>query len=305
LTAPVLGRLSDTLGRKPLFIFACMVITAPSVCLLLSPVNLLPYLVCTVLRGFAGGPNGIFPLITAYLADLYPAEVRSKYFGWSFAIFSVGFILSPLITLFDRGASNETVFKVSVAFNLLSVLLAFALPESLARNSRVPMKGGWRNVLPFRALNKLFHCKITLVLACISFFFTVCENGIETTIFYFLNDRLGFMEKDNARLFLILGVSSLFVQSIALPILLKFASDSSVLRIGLVSYIFHLLLFAWSTSKWMVDANMLLAGFTFLTFPAINGLMSSVLSGKDQGVGFGTLASVRGIAAALGPLMFG
>jgi MFS family permease len=86
---------------------------------------------------------------------------------------------------------------------------------------------------------------------------------------------------------------------------IRFMSEHSVLLLGLGFNVSHLLVYALATKRWMIFANMFLAGLTFLSFPATSGILSSALSPCDQGLGLGTLAAVKGLSNVLGPLLFG
>lgn len=147
----------------------------------------------------------------------------------------------------------------------------------------------------------------------------------------YLHDKFAFTADDNAYVMLLIGLSSIFVQVFLLKFLLgngktRYSkpheeeedamepegeaatgcmSEHSVLLLGLGFNICHLLVYALATQRWMIFANMFLAGMTFLAFPATSGILSSALSSHDQGIGLGTLAAVKGLSNVLGPLLFG
>jgi len=133
---PVLGRLGDLLGRRPVFLAALSVLVAGSVLGGLA-VDLPTLVAARAVQGLGGG--ALVVLVYAVLADLLPARRRAPVMTAVGAVFAVCAIAGPLL----GGWLAETVgwrwaFWVNVPVGVLAVLLAArTLPRG--RPQRAPV----------------------------------------------------------------------------------------------------------------------------------------------------------------------
>jgi EmrB/QacA subfamily drug resistance transporter len=90
---PVFGKLSDTHGRKPLFLAAIATFLAGSVlCAFAASMPML-----AAFRAVAGvGAGGIFALTSAVLGDIVPPRERAKYGGYFVATYAVASVAGPV-----------------------------------------------------------------------------------------------------------------------------------------------------------------------------------------------------------------
>jgi EmrB/QacA subfamily drug resistance transporter len=93
VSVPVYGKLSDTHGRKPLFVIAITVFLAGSAaCALATSMPML-----AAFRAVAGiGAGGILALTSAVLGDVVPPRERAKYGGYFVATYAVASLLGPV-----------------------------------------------------------------------------------------------------------------------------------------------------------------------------------------------------------------
>jgi EmrB/QacA subfamily drug resistance transporter len=93
VSIPVYGKLSDTHGRKPLFVIAIAVFLAGSV--LCAFAVSMPML--AVFRAFQGiGAGGILALTSAVLGDVVPPRERAKYGGYFVATYAAASLVGPV-----------------------------------------------------------------------------------------------------------------------------------------------------------------------------------------------------------------
>lgn len=127
--APILGRLSDRIGRRPVLILSQLgtltgaVLTAVA----LSPV----YLV--VARLIDGATGGNISVAQAYLTDITPAADRAKSVGLVIAAFGLGFIIGPAFGAFMSASYGPRLtFACAAAASACTIVLSvFLLKESL------------------------------------------------------------------------------------------------------------------------------------------------------------------------------
>jgi len=84
-------------------------------------------------------------------------------------------------------------------------------------------------------------------------------------------------------------------------------SDSSLLLIGIAHLLFIMaggVVVYWLDYQWFGYVIAYFFGVTFMISPLINGIVSTYLSKREQGVGLGVLHSAKGITASVGPYMF-
>jgi EmrB/QacA subfamily drug resistance transporter len=93
VSVPVYGKLSDTHGRKPLFVIAIAVFLAGSVlCAFAASMPML-----AAFRAVAGiGAGGMLALTSAVLGDVVPPRERAKYGGYFVATYAVASLLGPV-----------------------------------------------------------------------------------------------------------------------------------------------------------------------------------------------------------------
>lgn len=126
------GRLSDRLGRKPLFLAALSIFLLGSVIGALAP-TMAALVTGRAVQGLGGG--GLLILVQAMLADLVPARQRARALAAVSAVFAVAAVLGPVLGggLVER-LDWRAVFWVSVPLALVAlVAAAAALPPQTAR----------------------------------------------------------------------------------------------------------------------------------------------------------------------------
>ncbi len=131
LGAPLLGRLSDRFGRKPVLIVSQMGTLGGF--LLLGFANSLPLLFLSRIIDGLSGAN--IAMAQAAIADSTTEKTRTQGLGLIGAAFGVGFVLGPilaLIVLATTGQNYQAVAFTAAFFSLMSILLTiFWFKETL------------------------------------------------------------------------------------------------------------------------------------------------------------------------------
>ncbi|MFB6171649.1 MAG: MFS transporter [Haloarculaceae archaeon] len=220
LFAPVLGRLSDSYGRRPIILLS----VAGSV-VAWTLFGLGGGLVVLFLaRMLAGAMGGNISAAQAYVADVTPPEERASALGLLGAAFGLGFIFGPAlgglfasqaVVTAARGllpaAVPATQFSLpSFAAAGLSLLnLAFAAvvltePDvTRTPGARVSLVGQFRNAL---ADDRLRGLVIAFFLLSVAF------SGVQVMFIPFAADQYGYAESQTALLLTYIGVLGVLVQ---------------------------------------------------------------------------------------------
>ena len=219
LCAPLLGRLSDRLGRRPVLLGSIAGSVVAYALLAAAPY----YAVILLARALAGVAAANYAIAQAYLADITPPEGRAKAMGLVGAAFGIGFVLGPALggLLAHAGSLTPALAGlgpriVPVAAGLLAAVnLAFAaasLPESLSpelRRQAGLRKGSWLGVTELREVWRDSPLRGLMLLFFLVMF---CFAIMETTLALFCQARFGYGARETSWLFVFVGVVLVIVQ---------------------------------------------------------------------------------------------
>ena len=147
LFSPVLGSLSDRFGRRPIILLSNFGLGLDYILMALAP-NLRWLFVGRVISGITAAS---ISTAGAYIADVTPPEQRAAKFGMLGAAFGAGFVVGPALGGLLGDINPRLPFWVAAGFSLANGLYGlFVLPESLKRERRMPFS--WRKANPVGAL---------------------------------------------------------------------------------------------------------------------------------------------------------
>jgi DHA1 family tetracycline resistance protein-like MFS transporter len=310
--APILGRLSDRVGRRPVLLLS-LIGTSLGFLLMgfahripfgvalfgLSPVIIWLFL-ARIIDGISGGN---ISTAQAYIADVTPPDQRAKGMGLIGAAFGLGFIFGPAIGGLMTAFSPEAPFYFAAGLAALNATaLYFLLPESLAPEHRHAARRPAR-------LQQIFEeagsWQLKAVFATY-FFATVAFAMLTVTFALFANHRFRFDARHTGYLFSYVGVLGAFIQGGLLGKLVKVFGEKLLAVVGTV--IFSAALFALplaATLPMLLLASTGIAIGNSLVTPTLNSLASKSVSPAYQGRILGTMASVASLARIIGPSIGG
>ncbi len=208
--APILGRLSDRFGRKPILLIS----QAGSFLgfLLLGFSNALWLLfVSRIIDGLSGAN---IATAQAVISDLTNEKTRTQGLGLIGAAFGLGFILGPVIAfivLMATGGSYQAVAFAAAFFSFLSILLTwFWLHETLDRQGLA--ENPRRKSFSFQAMFQALGRPTIGLLLVLMFFQQVAFGGYEQLFSLFTLNRLGMDATSTAGLFVVAGLFIVVVQ---------------------------------------------------------------------------------------------
>ena len=296
---PILGRLSDRFGRRPVLIVSLFG-TAIGF-LIMGWASSLPLLFAA--RIIDGASGGNISTAQAYIADVSTPENRSRAMGLIGAAFGLGFTFGPMIGGVMSHISYGAPFYFAAALAALNVVLIyFILPESLSAEHRSQPHDRTRMVEIFRhGHGRLFG---TIV---VTYFFTISGFAIMTTLFaLFTEKHFGFSARETGYLFGFIGIISVILQGGLIGRLIRTFGETNLARSGL-----FLLALALAVLPFVPTIPMLLlvcaalAIANGLTTPTLNGLASQMIDRGWQGRALGLMQSASALGRLLGPLLGG
>jgi predicted MFS family arabinose efflux permease len=307
LATPVIGKLSDRFGRKPLLIISLFGTVVANAIAGFAP-NAAILFFARFLDGITGGNNSV---AQAVMSDVTTPSNRTRAFGINGAAFGLGFVLGPAVSLLAQKISLGTSFVISAIVASIALLLTiFYLPETLDRKpEQFPLRGGKAIDIFDLGLDSLIKGlaipKIGILLI-VNF-----AIGTTFTIFTFAFQPyfLKVLEQNNEALtmmFFIFGVLGVIMQTAGIPALNRKFNVTQILFIGLfIRSTTFALMPVWQNIVYFVGVSIVFSLFNSLVQPAVNALISLNAKPEDQGVALGLNSSYLSISNAIGPVIAG
>ena len=296
LCAPILGRLSDRFGRRPVLLLSLFGFALDYVLLYFAP-TIGWLFVARLLSGICGAS---FTTATAYIADISTNENRTKNFGMIGGAFGLGFIIGPLIGGFLGDISTRLPFIVAAGLTFINWLYGyFVLPESLPENSRRAFS--WSSAIPGKSLLSLKKYPAIIGLLLSYFLIYIAAHAVQSHWTFFV------IEKFNWSKFMIglslgtVGAVIALVQAVLIRKINPWLGNERSVYIGFSFYAIGLFLFAFANQGWMMFAILIPYGFGGIAGPALQSIISTQVKPNEQGELQGALTSLISLTSIIGP----
>ncbi len=247
VASPLLGRLSDRVGRRPVLLvsLACSVLSylwlalAPALWMLFAA------------RLLAGAGAGNIAAAQAYIADVTPPEKRAKGMGMIGAAFGLGFTVGPAIGGLLAGSDPTTAALARPAFLAAALsAIAFLITAARLKESLPPEARGAKDRPGRIALLRSAVTRPTLGRLVLLFFITVAAfAGMETTFALWANDKFGWGPEQIGWIFFYVGIVLAALQGGAIGKLAARFGEARLVTFG--AAFIGLGLLAWhSPTRW-------------------------------------------------------
>lgn len=301
--SPILGRLSDKHGRRPV-LFISIIGTGIGFLILGFATTLWMLFVGRILDGITGGN---ISTAQAYIADITTKEERAKGMGLLGAAFGLGFIFGPAIggILSQWGVAVPFLFAAGLCF-ANATLLYFTLPETVTADhpARTLAAGG-------RGLSQLIESlrqpRLGFVLI-IYFMFIVAFSIMTTTFSLYTMFRFGYDAKHNGYLFAYVGIIAVIIQGGLIGRLVKRFGELPLVIVGALFFAGSLFAVPFVGPQVGGLLALLIGGGIFsagnsLATPSLTSLASKSVGRGEQGSVLGVTQSVASLARAVGPTL--
>jgi DHA1 family tetracycline resistance protein-like MFS transporter len=319
LAAPILGQLSDRLGRRPVLALS---IFGTSIGYALFAIGIvtknIPLLFAA--RALDGITGGNLAVAQAAIGDISTNENRAKNFGLLGAAFGLGFIIGPYLGgrlsapnanfygLFHTpswfGAATPFWFAALLALaNCLVVLTT--LPETLKtrmHGARIEIGQALNNVV------RGFRSDRLRVILVSGFMFNIGFTFFTTFFGVYLRNNFGFDQSKTGDYFALVGLFIAFSQVVLVSRVSKKLSDWKVLRFsyfGMATMMLVYFLTPTSTPAYLYLVIPFFTAFNGLTMANMSSLVSRSAEAGKQGQAMGIYSSVQSLAQVPASILVG
>lgn len=296
--APVLGGLSDKMGRRPILLGSLLGLGADYIFMAFAP-TLAWLFVGRIVSGIFGAS---FTTASAYIADISEPEKRAQNFGMIGAAFGLGFIIGPVIGGLFSHWGLRAPFIAAAAFSLLNALYGyFILPESLKKENRRAFE--WKRANPVGTLKNLRRYPALGGLIVAIFLLYIAGHAAQSTWAFYTEEKFHWKAKDVGYSLGFVGLIIGLVQGGLIRIVIPKIGQKNSVYLGLLLYVVGFVLFAFATKGWMMYAFMIPYGLGGIAGPAIQGIMSTQVPANEQGELQGGMTSMMSLTSIIGPLL--
>ncbi|SRR6266516_418595 len=299
--SPVLGRLSDKYGRRPVLLLSILGTSLGFLILGLATTLWMLFL-GRIIDGISGGN---ISTAQAYIADITTKEDRARGMGIIGAAFGLGFIFGPAIggILSRWGINVPFLFAGGLAL-ANAILLYFTLPETVTKDhpARISAAGGrgWAHLI-----NSLTQPRLGFVLT-IYFLFIVAFSIMTTSFSLYTMFRFGYDAQHTGWLFAYVGVIAVIIQGGLIGRLVKRFGELPLVIVGALFFAGSLFAVPFVGPNTGGVVALLIGGGIFslgnsLATPALTSLASKSAGAAEQGSVLGVTQSVASLARVVGP----
>ncbi len=300
--APILGRLSDRFGRRPVLLAS--VFGTFIGFLLLGFANALWMLFASrVLDGITGGNLSV---AQAYISDVTDEKSRAKGLGMIGAAFGLGFIIGPVA----GGLLSEFGYAVpafaAAVISFINLILIYAwLPESLTAEKRSQMTERKPKVT-LAALIAAFRRPFTGPILATRLFYGLAFVIFQTIFSLYAIAKFNFSARDTSFVLTYVGFLSVLTQGFLVGRLTSRFREDVLILAAVITMGFSLLGWAFAPSPFWVYVVM---APTALSGGLLNTLLSSALTKAVEpheiGGILGLSAAVESSTRIAGPILGG
>jgi MFS family permease len=317
LSAPMWGRFSDRVGRKPTLIIA---LGASAIAYLIFGFanSLLLLFVSRLVQGAGGGTVGV---IQAYVADTTEPADRARALGWLSATTNLGVALGPVLGSFAITVGKHDLLPGPSALRLghaapgvfaaalCLVNIAFAtryLSESRDLDDQSPAgearptsrEAIWRVIANSSEPSSRLIWIYAIAIGAFQGSFSVLA--------LFLNARFQVTEQTIGYFFMYVGAISVFTRVLLLGRMVDWLGEAKLSRLGLILLSAGVLGMPLSRNLWMLAVAVALIPLgTAFTFPCVTALLSRVIAPRERGLYMGMQQTYGGVSRVIAPLFFG
>jgi MFS family permease len=317
LSAPLWGRFSDRVGRRPTLLIA---LGAAAIAYLIFGFahSLLVLFLSRIVQGAGGGTVGV---IQAYVADSTDPKDRARALGWLSATTNLGVALGPVLGSFAIALGKRDLMPgvgtlqmgqaapgiIAAGLCLLNMIFVARYLKESRDFSEKPQAGEIRRTSSQAIWRVISHSSepssrlIWIYAIAIGAF-----QGTYTVLALFLNVRFAVTKETIGYFFMYVGAISVFTRVLLLGRMVDWLGEANLSRLGIILLATGVVGMPLSRNLPMLAVAVALIPLgTAFTFPCVTALLSRVISQRERGLYMGLQQTYGGVSRIIAPLFFG
>ncbi len=308
IAGPILGQISDRVGRRPVLLVSQIGTFVGFIILALSR-TLVPVFLARVIDGLTAGNLSV---AQAYISDVTAPEKRARSFGMIGVAFGLGFLVGPAISGFLAQYGYSYPIFAAAGLSLTSIVMTYFLlpPVSRAAPASAPAAAGGSRAGRAGFVRYLKDPNVGPLLWQF-FAFTFAFGTFVSGFALFAERRFTygvapFGPQEVGYVFAYSGLIGLIIQAGLIGVLVKAFGEARLVRAGFVSMLAGFVVMAWA-----VGLTELLVSITVLSFgssivrPSLTSLVTQRVGRNQQGMSMGLMQSLMSTAQIIAPVLAG
>lgn len=297
-SAPILGNLSDSFGRRKVLLIALAGMAAHYAVLVVAD-SVALIVLGRVLTGVFGGSYGP---AQAAIADITGPEDRARRFAMVSAGFGVGFVAGPalggLLVQFGERAPFWVALALALA-NFLYGLIAF--PETLKPELRRRFTIGRAN--PFGAWKMAGTAFGMRRLAVVLLLWQLASMVYPLTWSFWGIAALGWSDQMIGLSLAAVGIVIALSQAFMTGRVVRRMGERGAAKLGMIGAGIGFVGYAFTTTTWLALALLIAVALQSLVQPSLMAMLSRRATPETQGEVQGLAAMMMGVGSIIGPLV--
>ena len=319
--APLMGRLSDRFGRRPILLLSVAGTFAGFLFLgfaepvgralagLIAPASANAFIIGVLFfsRMLDGLTGGNITVAQAYITDITDESNRAKGLGLVGAAFGLGFIIGPAVGGLLSKSSYSLPAFVAAGLSFLNLLsIFFFLPESLSVERREAIAKFQRPPVTLKALVQALSRPKVGPLLHVRFFFGLAFSMFQTIFSLYAATRLKLSPQTTGYVLAYVGLLSVLVQGVGIGLVTKRFRENAILITAMWLMVFGMIGWALTPNLPVLLVVLLpiaLGGGTLNTI--LNSAITKSVAREEIGGTLGLSTSLEGATRVISPSVGG
>ncbi len=298
LFSPVIGNLSDSVGRRPILLVSLFVMALDYLVMALAG-SMWLLLVGRIVGGITAATHGT---ASAYIADISKPEDKAANFGMLGAAFGMGFVLGPLIGgVLGEFGTRAPFYAAAIMASLNFVLGYFVMRETVTDKTRRAFH--WTRANPFGAFRSIARVPGIAPLLWAYFLYSVAIYVYPAIWSYFTQERFGWSPQMIGLSLGIFGFLMAVVQGGVLRYAIRWFGERRTIIYGQLFDFVGFGLLAFISSGTLALLLIPITALGAVVPPALQAIMSKAVADNQQGELQGVMTAVHALSMIVSPLM--